>query len=262
MLVNVTRPVPPQCIAFVQRHEGCRLHAYPDAKGVPTIGWGHTGPQVHLGLVWDQATADANLAADLHTAASALERKVGEACVAELTDNQYSALISFVYNLGTGDPSKPDWQIWTLLRNGKFDQVPPQFARFVYCGGHKLQDLVDRRAEEQKLFATGEPGTLPGGMASGTTRTVDTPPAEPAVKPLTRSKSFLGSCIAAVCTAGSAVAPQVKSGADAASNAIAPYVGKSEILQGISSHLALVAAAAALAVPALLWLKQHEAKTS
>lgn len=259
MLVNVTRPVPPQCIAFVKDHEGCRLSAYLDSAGIVTVGYGHTGPEVHMGLTISQDQADAYLGQDLHTAAQRLENAIGEACVQELTDNQYSALVSFTYNVGID----PKWRICQLLKAQSFDQIPAEMMRFVNAGGKKVQGLVNRRADEVKLWSTDEPGSVPIDPSSAYSRTVDTPPtaSASASKPLGRQHTFIGSCIAAVCTAGSAVAPQVKSGADAASNAIAPYVGKSEILAGISSHLALVAAAAALAVPALLWLKQHEAKS-
>jgi lysozyme len=261
MLVNVVRPVPEACIAFVKAHEGRRLTTYLDSAGIPTIGTGHTGPEVRLGLTITDPRADAYLNDDLHTAAERLEAKIGEPCVQELTDCQYAALLSFVFNLGTGDPNKPEWRIWQLLRAQRFDQIPAEMMRFVNAGGRKVQGLVNRRADEVKLWSTGEPGSVPDDPGSSYSRQVDTPPTSAVVKGLDRSKSFIGSCVAACATAAAAAAPKIKDAANAASNAIAPYVGKSEVLQGISSHLALVAAVAACAVPALLWLKNREAQT-
>lgn len=261
MLINVIRPVPPQAVEFIKAHEGLRLRAYMDVAGVCTIGYGHTGPDVRPDMVIDKATADQLCDRDLAHAASALEARIGEACVSELTDNQYSALLSFVFNLGTGDPKKKEWAIWGYLRAQNFDAAYRELPLFVNAGGHKNADLTRRRAEEQVLWSTGEPGTVENTMSSAVTRQIDTPPIPAAVKPLHQSKSFIGSCVAAACTIGSAGATTIKSAADQASAAIAPYVGHSAVLRGLSDHLALVAAFAALAVPAMLWLKQHEAKS-
>lgn len=45
--------------------EGLSLKAYKDTAGVWTIGWGHTGPEVHEGLVWTREQCVAALHADL-----------------------------------------------------------------------------------------------------------------------------------------------------------------------------------------------------
>ena len=258
MLISVIRPVPPQAVEFIRAHEGCRLTAYLDSVGVPTVGYGHTGPDVHLGATITQEQADDYLRQNLATAARRLESAVGEACIAELTANQYAAMVSFTFNVGID----PKWQICKCLKAGNFDVVPSEMMRFVNAGGKKLAGLVNRRADEVKLWSTDEPGSIPENPPSSVTRQVDTPPTDAAVKPLARSKSWWGGIVSAGLASASAVAPHVKDGVDGAAKAIEPYVGQSTVLQGLSSHLALVAAAAALAVPALLWLKNHEAKAS
>lgn len=263
MLVNVIRPIPPVCIAFIKAREKLELVAYPDpgSGGAPwTVGWGSTRG-VRPGMTITLEEAESRLRSDLEHAAEALEAKIGETCLHELTEHQYAALISFVFNLGTGDPKKKEWDIWAILRAQKFDAVPSEMVRFRTSGGRVMQGLINRRADEIKLWSTAEPGSVPDDPPSSVTRTVDTPPTPVAVKPLSKSKSWWVGIVSAGLTSASAVAPQVKQGVDGATAAIEPYVGKSEVLQAISSHLALVAAAAALAVPALLWLKNHEAKS-
>ncbi len=52
-------------LAMTMRDEELRLIAYRDSGGVWTIGWGHTGPEVHEGLVWTRAQAEAALKKDL-----------------------------------------------------------------------------------------------------------------------------------------------------------------------------------------------------
>lgn len=264
MLVSVIRSIPPQAVQFVKAHEGCVLHVYADTVGVLTCGYGHTSPGLQLGAAITQDQADTYLAQDLSTAASRLEAQIGEDIVSALTDNQYAALLSFVFNLGTG-PKRGDgkeWTIWKLLRAKQFISAADELTRFDKAGGRVLEGLVRRRGDEKVLYMTGAPQSVESAPPSSTTRTIDTPPTLAYVNPLTRSKSFVGSCVAACATVGSAVAPKIKDAADGASDAIAPYVGKSEVLGAVSSHLALVAAAAALAVPALLWLKNREARAS
>lgn len=39
----------PACVALVKSFEGCRLVGYPDVRGIPTVGYGHTGPEVKIG---------------------------------------------------------------------------------------------------------------------------------------------------------------------------------------------------------------------
>src|ERR1700761_8451615 len=98
------RPVPAVAVAFVRDHEDCKLAAYADLNGIATIGYGHTGPEVKLGAAISQDQADGYLAEDLGTAAGRLSRVVDDAVIRALTENQYSALLSFVFNVGC-DPA-------------------------------------------------------------------------------------------------------------------------------------------------------------
>jgi lysozyme len=77
--------------------EGRRNKAYLDSKGIPTIGVGHTGPNVYIGLAWtDQQIEDA-LRDDLKIAEDCINKYV----TVPLTQNQFDALVSFVFNIGT-----------------------------------------------------------------------------------------------------------------------------------------------------------------
>lgn len=133
-------------LALIKSFEGCELTAYRDAVGVLTIGYGHTGPDVHPDQVITQKQADYLLATDLikfETAVSGLlERSV--------TPNQFAALVSFAYNLGAGA-----LQTSTLLRltnKGDFVGAAKQFSRWANAGGQQLEGLVRRRAAEAALF--------------------------------------------------------------------------------------------------------------
>lgn len=132
----------------IEQFEGLRLRAYLDGGGVPTIGYGHTRG-VKLGMVITQEQADEFLKADLAKAESAVERLVKP----PLNDNQFGALVSFVFNLGEGAFQKS-----TLLRKlnaGKYEAVPSELAKYVYDEHKRVPGLVNRRAAEAGLWASG-----------------------------------------------------------------------------------------------------------
>lgn len=79
--------------ALIHSFEGCKLNAYQDSGGVWTIGFGHTGPDVHPGLVWTQQQADDALALDSGPLFSMVADKPMIAA---------AALVSFGYNCGQG----------------------------------------------------------------------------------------------------------------------------------------------------------------
>ena len=149
----MARKVTPFVIEKIKQWEGLRLTAYRDAGGVLTIGYGHTGDDVHAGLKITQEQADKLLASDLFR----FERAVDEGVKVALTDNQFGALVSFTFNVGVGA-----FQSSTLLRKlnaGDYSAVPGELARWnkITVDGKKLvlNGLSNRRAAEAGLWATG-----------------------------------------------------------------------------------------------------------
>ncbi len=96
----MTRTTSPAGRAALMAREGCRLEAYRDSVGVPTIGVGHTGrsspPAIAMGLCITQAEADAIFARDL----APFEAAVNRAVTAELATNQFDACVSLAFNIG------------------------------------------------------------------------------------------------------------------------------------------------------------------
>lgn len=138
---------------LVRTFEGFRPDAYYDLggnKGTLTVGYGFTNadiPDLKSGYRIDQRRAEQMLP-DL------LNRKYGQAVLKNvkvpLTDQQYSALTSFVYNVGPGNFQKS-----TLLKKinaGDFDGASTEFDRWIYAGGKPMEGLVRRRAAEKELF--------------------------------------------------------------------------------------------------------------
>ncbi len=135
---------------LIKNFEGCRLTAYPDpgSGGEPwTIGYGHTGPEVHEGLTITQEQADQDLQRDLQN----FEQAVNDLIAVSLTPNQFAALVSFDYNTGSLATST----LLRLVNAGNFQAAAGQFALWVHDGnGNVLPGLVRRRAAEKQLFLT------------------------------------------------------------------------------------------------------------
>jgi len=88
----------PLLISDLKRDEGLRLQAYPDTRGVWTIGYGHT-PAVE-GAVWTPEAATIQLSADLDRTLAEMDRQL--AWWRTLDDVRQDALANMAFNLGVG----------------------------------------------------------------------------------------------------------------------------------------------------------------
>ena len=90
----------------LRRDEGLRLAAYPDplSGAEPwTIGYGHTGPEVHAGLVWTPVQAQIALIADIARACEQLDAHIP--WWRDLEDPRQDVLANMVFNMGWLDPA-------------------------------------------------------------------------------------------------------------------------------------------------------------
>lgn len=133
---------------IIENFEGCRLHAYDDGTGVITIGYGHT--PATLGDTITLAQAVELLAKDV----SKFEQGVNSLCARPLNSNQFSALVSFAFNVGL--QALADSTLMHLVNAGNFSEAAHQFAFWVHAGGKVLPGLVARRQAEATLFSAKE----------------------------------------------------------------------------------------------------------
>lgn len=133
---------------LIRRFEGKSNTAYQDSAGVWTIGYGHTG-----GVVKGQTISDDEVERLLAEDVAVAENAVNAQNL-NLTQDQFDALVDFVFNIGAGNFQKS-----TLLKKLKADPNDPtiydEFLRWVYAGGVKLLGLVRRRTDEANLYFTG-----------------------------------------------------------------------------------------------------------
>lgn len=143
-----TLSISPQGESMVQQHEGLRQTAYLDAVNIWSICWGSTSAVVP-GSTESLEQCRARLRKDLVHAENTVKRLVQ----VQLTQDQFDALVSFVFNVGAGNFSRS-----TLLRRINSRQclaAGQEFSRWVYAKGKKLPGLVRRRAEERELWEGG-----------------------------------------------------------------------------------------------------------
>lgn len=134
-------------VALIKRFEGFSAVRYICPAGYPTIGYGHMivdGEDFPEPLSIEEA--ERLLQQDL----ARFEAAVGRMVKVPITDNQFAALVSFAYNLGTGNLKAS-----TLLRHlngGQAREAAAQFKRWRFAGGRVLKGLVARRQAEAELF--------------------------------------------------------------------------------------------------------------
>ena len=142
--------ISPSGIDLICNFEGKRLTAYDDGVGVWTIGFGTTvypnGIKVKKGDTCTEAQAKAFMAHDLKK----FEAAVNNAVTVPLSQNQFDALVSLAYNIGTNAFSGST--LVKKLNSNDFRGAADQSDVWVNAGGKRMQGLVNRRAKEKALF--------------------------------------------------------------------------------------------------------------
>lgn len=156
------------CYELIKYFETCwkpagpgMFEAYPDPQTGDdpwTIGWGHTGPEVHLGLKWTQDQCDDALVEDVMEFE---ELVLDHFEPLGMTQNEFDALVSIVYNVGPGSGGRDgiirlrDGRPSTLRRtynSGEKSESAYQFLKWVSPGSATERGLTRRRIAEKALF--------------------------------------------------------------------------------------------------------------
>lgn len=145
---------------LIKFYEGCKLNAYecatslslPKAKKFWTIGYGSTtytdGSKIKPKDTITQKQADELFDLTLAT----FEKQVKKLIKSKLNDNQMGALVSFAYNVGTGNLKSST--LLKLVNAGDFRSAVGEFGKWNKSNGKVLNGLVTRRNAEAKLFLT------------------------------------------------------------------------------------------------------------
>lgn len=142
--------VSPSGVDLICNFEGLRLKAYDDGVGVWTIGFGTTkypnGIRVKKGDTCTLDQAKAYMQNDLKS----FEQTVNNTVKVPLNQNQFDALVSLAYNIGTNAFSKS--MLVKKLNANDIRGAADQFDVWVNAGGKRMQGLVNRRTVEKALF--------------------------------------------------------------------------------------------------------------
>lgn len=149
-------------IKLIQSFEKCRLKAYPDGRGIWTIGWGSTkyadGRRVKPGDVITQQQAD-----ELFVATLPIYEKVVDTLAPNVKNQDvYDAMVSFSYNTGgkykDHNGKAVEYDVWHLIRDNYAPKIIAAKLRVTATtgGGIKMAGLVRRRNSEATLIESGK----------------------------------------------------------------------------------------------------------
>ncbi len=146
-----TRKVSMSGLQFIESNEGFRATPYHDLGGVLTIGFGHKILPGESFTTISRATASNLLAHDTNIA----ENDVSKMVHVKLNNNQFAALVDFVYNVGGGAFSRST--LLRLLNQEDYNTVPDQLRRWKYDRINGVEtvssDLIKRRNREAALWS-------------------------------------------------------------------------------------------------------------
>lgn len=132
-------------IVLIKQYEGCKLFAYRDSVGVATIGYGHT-KGVRMGQAITQRQADEFLREDI-TVAEKVLNNMG----INFTQNQFDALCSWIFNLGTGNFIHST-MMKRISTDADDETITDELIRWHNAGGKPLLGLMRRRVAEANMF--------------------------------------------------------------------------------------------------------------
>ena len=143
--------IPDAAINMIKNFEGLRLDPYYDV-GYPTIGYGSRigskDEELYNFSSISSSTADSMLINKLEGFDDQLDGMVS----APINNNQRSALLSFIYNIGSN--AFKNSTLRKRLNAMDYDAVSDQFLKWKYSDGEEVPGLLKRRKAEQDLFNT------------------------------------------------------------------------------------------------------------
>ena len=137
------------CFDLIKRFEGFSSAAYLCPAGKWTYGYGFTH-NVKQGDYITKEQAEIRLKQEIKP----IEDTLNSLVTVPLTQNQYDALCSFIFNLGARN-----FRNSTLLRklnDGDYKGAANEFLRWTKAGGRELPGLVKRRKAERSLFLSND----------------------------------------------------------------------------------------------------------
>jgi len=136
---------------LIKHYEGWRESPYLCSAARPTIGYGSTWDRHGNAVTLDhpditEKQGEYLLQREVRHSEEAIKRLI----TAELTQNMFSSLCSFIYNVGSGNFQKSTLRM--KLNRGQYESAADEFPKWRKAGGRVIKGLVRRRKQERELF--------------------------------------------------------------------------------------------------------------
>jgi lysozyme len=136
---------------LIKHYEGWRESPYLCSAARPTIGYGSTWDRNGDAVTLDHPNITKKQGEHLllrevrHS-----EEAITKLIKSELTENMFSSLCSFIYNVGSGNFQKSTLRM--RLNRGQYERAADEFPKWRKAGGRVVKGLVRRRKQERELF--------------------------------------------------------------------------------------------------------------
>jgi lysozyme len=138
-----------EAVDLIKQWEGCSLDSYQDAKGKWAVGYGQNGQHIGPGMRILQSEADQWLANHV----AELQEQMTKLITVPITQKQFDALVSLVYNIGIG--AFANSTLLKKLNTQHYDAAGMEILRWTHSHGVELEGLVRRRSAEYRLYQEG-----------------------------------------------------------------------------------------------------------
>lgn len=149
----MVRTIPREAIKLIEAFEGFSPIIYICSGGYKTLGYGHAikkGEKLDRpDILITEEEAFELLQQDILYAAAAVSRLI----TVSLSENQYSSLISFTFNLGSSALQRSTLR--SMINRYEYLEASLEFPKWCWAGGKKLNGLLRRRIAERELFLWG-----------------------------------------------------------------------------------------------------------
>lgn len=132
-------------VKLIKQFEGLRLHSYEDGSGW-SVGYGQSGQHIGPGLKITEFEAEQMLKNHI----AGLQEEMSELITSKITQNQFDALVSLVYNIGINAFKRST--LLKRLNEDRHSEAGLELLRWNHIRGVESEGLTNRRREEYRLF--------------------------------------------------------------------------------------------------------------
>lgn len=140
--------------SLIKYFEGCELETYICPSGIPTLGYGSTGPNIQMGMKITLEKAESMLVDDLREFEDAIKKLI----TVQISQSQFDALVSWAFNVGAGAVSESTLRRRLNEGDDAMSVIEQELPRWNKGPNGPMPGLITRRKAEVRLAKTGRFG--------------------------------------------------------------------------------------------------------